>query len=57
MAELKPCPFCGCKKTCMFPDIDSEFGTAWAVVCDKCGATGPFEDSKEQAIFAWNERS
>lgn len=60
MAELKQiekCPFCGHEKTYIFTDIDSQFGESFANVCDKCGATGPFEDSKEQAIDAWNKRS
>ena len=57
MAGLKPCPFCSHQKTYIYHDIDSELGTAFAIVCDKCGATGPFEDTKQQAIDAWNKRS
>ena len=43
--SLEPCPFCG-----------SNSVTAWrgSVVCNVCGATGPFGDPKHEA---WNRRA
>jgi len=55
--ELKPCPFCKCKKIELWPMINGWF----APVCTKCGAninenysTGA--NTKKQ-IKAWNTRA
>ena len=57
MAELKPCPFCGSKKTYRRPDIDRAIGTSFSIICEVCGAMGPFAERAEKAIDAWNKRS
>lgn len=55
MAELKPCPFC--EKTWLYySDMDS---FKWKVNC-LCGhawATSTWENTKEEAIEAWNRRA
>jgi len=51
--KLKECPFCGCKKAITRWD----FGTY--VVCEKCGANGPWksQQTETQAIWHWNRRT
>ncbi|MBQ7154818.1 MAG: Lar family restriction alleviation protein [Synergistaceae bacterium] len=53
--KLKPCPFCGGSGTL----------TAWSdpngvisahIHCDKCGVTGPFMKTIEDAADMWNTR-
>jgi len=50
--ELKPCPFCGWTK----PVIEHIEGT-YNVECPDCASAGPLEDSRAQAIAAWNRRA
>ncbi|GHU09844.1 hypothetical protein FACS1894151_08440 [Spirochaetia bacterium] len=62
--ELKPCPFCGNTKT----DIDKAYSHAgpgenptqhplfW-VICTQCFCCGPAENTKKEAITAWNRRT
>jgi Lar family restriction alleviation protein len=52
MADLKPCPFCGCSVS-----ILSERRDYIAIYCKGCRADGPICDSWEQAISAWNRRA
>ena len=50
--QLKPCPFCGCKKPMVFEFTDRVY-----VECRTCGAsTGAYKDRKE-AIVNWNSRA
>ena len=50
MAELKPCPFCGC-------EADDYCGFAYSeVYCINCNAQIQ-RDSIEEAIEAWNRRA
>lgn len=55
MADLLPCPFCGCTK--IREDDNGESG--W-LVCDDCGATGPYSPDDMAANLsieqAWNKR-
>lgn len=53
MAELKPCPFCGCEAT---HEYDSDWGLV--VRCTTCGAimTDTIYPIKREAIQAWNTR-
>ena len=54
MNELKPCPFCGCLSM-----IHRE-GSGYHVRCNYdriCGAIGPWKNTKEGAITAWNQRA
>lgn len=51
MAELKPCPFCGCKRIstqylCFRPYI----------ICEKCHIQTPSYNTYSAAVKAWNRR-
>lgn len=53
---LLPCPFCGAGAE----HIErSNPMSKWrhSVDCNTCGASGPVEATKEQAIAAWNQRT
>ena len=52
--ELKPCPFCGEQE---FISVRNGMNAvaAW-VICNNCGCYGPTEDTKAEAITAWNRR-
>lgn len=69
---ILPCPFCGVEGYGLEPDYEltedmfckinpTKFHKkmyAWA--CDDnegCGVTGPFRDTMEEAIEAWNTRA
>ena len=54
MAELKPCPFCGCR------DIHLYGAEKWGtIVCHGCLATFSQQEStcQEDIIEAWNRRA
>lgn len=48
--KLKPCPFCGGKA------VVHTLGTGYIVECLKCDVTTAYEDTKAEAIAAWNRR-
>lgn len=48
--ELKPCPFCGGKATCV------EFYGEYHVLCCDCHAAGQDCSTRDQAVSAWNAR-
>lgn len=52
MIELKHCPFCGGKEIII--GMDDEYGY-YTASCF-CDAKGPYRDTKEDAIKAWNTR-
>lgn len=52
MSELKPCPFCGSDK--LSNAINGCFEPS--IACDNCGAYGPNDISKEDAVRMWNLR-
>ena len=51
--KLKPCPFCGADEASV-EVIDYDF---YGVQCYCCKATGPTEETKAEAIDAWNRRA
>lgn len=56
MAELKSCPFCGGEAGAGYGIWDYN---VWGVSCKECGAyvcADWQEDTKENAIEAWNRR-
>lgn len=57
MAELKPCPFCGCKAE-ILQDRLNIVGIEYVyhVECSLCGAKSGGALSKQQAIEKWNWR-
>jgi Lar family restriction alleviation protein len=50
--ELLPCPFCGGKA-----DLIPEYDSAWRAACLQCDATFVAQDSRPDAIAAWNRRA
>ena len=50
---LKPCPFCGFVATL---DLWPRTHSMWYIKCNHCGAQGPDDLSRENAINAWNTR-
>lgn len=51
---IKPCPFCGNEPemwNCAKDNVPNH------VCCIKCGADGPRQENKQEAIEAWNERA
>ena len=57
MAELKPCPFDGHTNIQVFIENKDDGGYVYAMVCTKCMANGPWKDTEQAAIDAWNKRS
>lgn len=54
MTELKPCPFCGCKKATILYD---EKYKRYSVLCGICSARISTTSAKRQdTIEAWNRR-
>lgn len=52
--KIKKCPFCSSQFVTL---IEDETKTSpFAVECE-CGAIGPNEDTKEEAIWRWNSAS
>lgn len=49
--ELKPCPFCGGEAIVSGCD-----DTLWSVICKKCAASIDYNETKQEAIEAWNRR-
>jgi Lar family restriction alleviation protein len=55
--ELKPCPFCGSKKTFMDTGFSGgDDSKLFWIVCEECYSSGPALDKKVSAIAAWNRR-
>ena len=50
--EIKSCPFCGRELL----SIEGWKGCVW-VECINCHTEGPDEETKEEAIEAWNRRA
>ena len=59
MTEFKPCFWCGkISKGCI--DVEEKVAFSeicFQVHCHMCGARGPFEETEQAAIDAWNKRS
>lgn len=49
--ELKPCPFCGGKAI-----IDGCDDGQWIVICKECATSIGYNETKQEAIDAWNWR-
>ena len=49
--KLKPCPFCGGT-----PIVSGCDDTLWSVICKKCAASIDYNETKQEAIEAWNRR-
>ena len=56
--ELKSCPFCGDARDheVVEQPLTSDPMPIYFVECSRCGAQGPCEDNKEQAVKSWNTR-
>lgn len=51
IAEAKTCPFCGDKRQSLYETVGYT-----QIVCDRCGAEGPAEETVAKALTAWNRR-
>lgn len=51
--QLKPCPFCGCKKPM---PLDNTGGNYTYIECRTCGASTAEYKSRKEAIVNWNSR-
>lgn len=49
--KLKPCPFCGGEAI-----VDGCDDTLWIVICKDCNASINYNETKQDAIIAWNSR-
>jgi len=51
--RVKVCPFCGSKE-----NLDLGHTTKWWISCQSknCGAEGPTQKTRKNAIEAWNTR-
>jgi len=50
--KLKPCPFCGFSEIQFFNQFSMKYAR-----CARCGAEGPYVNTDEGAIAAWNNRA
>lgn len=55
--ELLPCPFCNMVEFLEMPLHTEGRKQMLPVTCPRCGAEGPPEYSKEEAIASWNRRT
>lgn len=56
VVTLLPCPVPWCREAEQISFIVSHWSGAACVECLKCKARGPYENTKEVAITAWNTR-
>ena len=54
MTELKPCPFCG--GNALSGDTSKHYNE-YLVWCTRCGAETDVQDTRAEAISAWNRRA
>jgi Lar family restriction alleviation protein len=52
---LKPCPFCGSKKTKKETIVGID-GKLWWATCTKCGSATGLKSQAIEAVAAWNLR-
>lgn len=52
-AEIKPCPFCGTSNQ-SYQEVNGPHPTSY-VICE-CDADGPYRNTLDDAIDAWNTR-
>ena len=53
---VKRCPFCGYLGA-MSPRPYQYEGGRWTMECGACGANGPKEKTKDEALAEWNKRT
>lgn len=56
MIELKPCPFCGGDEIGLLTTAPLRNNGLWNVRCDGCCVETAYQDTKAEAIDAWNRR-
>ena len=52
--ELVACPFCGACD--VYDDLIGPDPQVWVVYCPKCGARGPFGETREAARRLWSAK-
>lgn len=53
--SIKPCPFCGSRKTTI-ESLGDEYRPFFVVSCRTCEAEGPIAQGEERAVECWNIR-
>lgn len=55
--QIKSCPFCthSTPKHESVPPVIAGGRTVSYIYCPRCGARGPIDESKEEAIDTWNQ--
>jgi len=56
VAELKPCPFCGCKGAYVRLTPFSRRYNVWEAYCNRCMAN-VYHSNRDKAIEMWNRRA
>jgi hypothetical protein len=51
--DIADCPYCS-RPAGRLEMIDAD---QWAIVCSKCGGTGPLGDAVCDAVAEWNQRA
>lgn len=56
--EIEDCPFCGSPDDLGKPELVTNESNRHQVICTNawCGASGGFDEDKEEAIKVWNQR-
>ena len=55
MAELKPCPFCGCKTINVYMCSWNDYNGKTRIKCGKCNAEMVYS-TRKKAFEAWDKR-
>lgn len=55
MAELKPCPFCGCKTINVYMCNWNDYNGKTRIKCGKCNAEMVYS-TRKKAFEAWDKR-
>ena len=54
---MDSCPFCNAHgDDVSLDEFWERYEEPYFVICNKCGACGPYADTKEKAIENWNRR-
>ena len=55
LPKASSCQKCGSGEQSLRLNGDASSVTPWKVVCEKCGHSGPYEQTFEKAVGSWNQ--